>query len=524
MSLRKLPAVVFIVVAAGILFWLRYNGFDSDAAIFGIMGNDILKYGYLPTYMYGQNYFFSLSPYLYAALKFFLAPFFADIIILKLTGLIFSFSGFWMTYLALMNVQENSGRPRLYAGVIFVILNLSIPANVMSIGALANSAEYMFTAGAAIYILSVFEKLFSEECAIPPRLWFAFGLLIAYGYVARPNAVIFAVFGMALLIVRYGKAICAKPGLSIFSFASGAILGFAPIILHHLFRAAHWPFTVNPPRIYLASSVEIKKAASIFYYQIIPHLFNLEKTAPVYSFVVVIFIFASLAAYARNVFPTDKTSVVDHALVAGLLSICLIMLFGGGEIIQDVGSARYCQWLMPVTAWLFCRYCITGETRKYVTGFAVVLFAASLFAWPGKFAEHAARNEKLAASTKEIGKLSGYDGVIFAEYWDAYSLLFLSGESVPLESIPGDTVRRFGAFSESAIRKRNAWLIPESKFESLARGLISLYGRADCVVSELTLMNERYLLVEFANADFSYHQMMVVYPAYFTTKYPPGTW
>ena len=48
---------------------LPYCNLDSDAVNFGLMGEDIYKYGHWTTLAYGQNYLLSITPYLYAGFK-----------------------------------------------------------------------------------------------------------------------------------------------------------------------------------------------------------------------------------------------------------------------------------------------------------------------------------------------------------------------------------------------------------------------------------------------------------------------
>ncbi len=71
--LWQLP--MLLLVAGLYVFFLRvpYCSLDSDAVNFGLMGEDVYKYGHLTTLAYGQNYLLSISKILVLILQLYLA-------------------------------------------------------------------------------------------------------------------------------------------------------------------------------------------------------------------------------------------------------------------------------------------------------------------------------------------------------------------------------------------------------------------------------------------------------------------
>ena len=79
--LVRLPFLLLAAALFTLYVRLPYRILNSDVAVFGLMGEDILKYGYLPTYAYGQSYLFSILPYVYAAIRW-LAPALSNVCLL----------------------------------------------------------------------------------------------------------------------------------------------------------------------------------------------------------------------------------------------------------------------------------------------------------------------------------------------------------------------------------------------------------------------------------------------------------
>ncbi|MCX7009553.1 MAG: hypothetical protein NTY53_20305, partial [Kiritimatiellaeota bacterium] len=91
----RLPVLLLTGWALALNLSMPYRGLDSDVATFGLMGNDLLHLGYVPTLTYGQNYLFSITPHLYALLRW-LCPTLSAVMALTLAGSLLSLGGLWL--------------------------------------------------------------------------------------------------------------------------------------------------------------------------------------------------------------------------------------------------------------------------------------------------------------------------------------------------------------------------------------------------------------------------------------------
>ena len=104
--LARMPmAVLAIALFLFMLHFPRAN-FDSDAAIFGLMGNDILSHHYWPSLPYGLNYLFSITPYVYALFRCLLPHILSNIVVWAIAGALLSLSGLWMIYESFLALQK----------------------------------------------------------------------------------------------------------------------------------------------------------------------------------------------------------------------------------------------------------------------------------------------------------------------------------------------------------------------------------------------------------------------------------
>lgn len=89
----RLPPLILCLFLLALYLNMPYRALNSDAAIFGIMGNDILIHRYFPSLMQGQNYFLSSLPYVYAGVRAILPQSVSPIVCFALAGSLLTLTG-----------------------------------------------------------------------------------------------------------------------------------------------------------------------------------------------------------------------------------------------------------------------------------------------------------------------------------------------------------------------------------------------------------------------------------------------
>ena len=202
--LIRLPVLALVAGVTALYVALPYQGLDSDATTFGIMGNDLMRHGYLPIFPYGQTYLFSLTPYVYAGVRMLLPAAVPHVVSFALAGSLLSMGGLWLIYESLITVQRRAGGRLLPAGLLFCLFVASSPCFVFDLSVNSSSEMAMFLLGVLLFLFSRM-----EDANIPDRrrirLWFFIGVACSFSYLVRPQITAYGVFMVGMLIWRMWK-------------------------------------------------------------------------------------------------------------------------------------------------------------------------------------------------------------------------------------------------------------------------------------------------------------------------------
>ena len=526
--LLRLPFALLVTAACVLYIRWPCAGLNADSATFGIMGNDLLRRGYLPTLTYGQDYLFSITPYLYALVRWLAPAGLTPERALAIAGCLLAVGGLWLAFESLLSVQRRTGRPLFAAALVFGAVVAASPSYVMDLAETSSVELSLFLLGALMFGAARIEAARARGAAGCGG-WFLLGAVIAHAVSSRPQTLLYAVVVVPALLLSarrrsVGQARDLRP---LWAFAGGAALGCLPMLCHWLFRAAAWPFAYHVP-VHFGTLSHIRRAAALLMREILPRIVSLDPAYPVHSVVVVATILAALGGYAwfsrRR---RTQMSALDHAwLLGSVLSIAVMILYP--KLAVAVGNRRYCLHVLLAVAWLAARFAVPARGAPlYACAGAAALALAVLPAWPGWLAGARAADEQvLAARPGIIPELARLDRLVLADYWDAYPLAFLADGHLRVECLPWQMVRTYGRYSPAEMTNA-VWLVREGRGQSTLAALTAELGpQALAAIRSVPLQHalfgrpaELWMLQEGAAVEL----MNRHHPRYFTTPYPPGS-
>lgn len=519
----RLPILLLTGWALTLNLTTPYHGLDSDVATFGLMGNDLLHHGYWPTLTYGQNYLFSITPYLYALLRW-LCPALSAVMALTLAGSLLSLGGLWLVYEALLITESHAGRRRIWPLVAFCVLVGGSWNYLFDIAVFSSIELSLLLLGVIVFTTARIASALAVGATSSLLGWGGLGLVIGYALCSRPQMLLFAAPAAILLLLRerrHFRAVCA--------LLVGGLLGYLPMLLHTLLRAADWPFNHHLP-LQALTGHKLVVAAGIFSTQIVPRIFALSAEHWLHALLVLTWIMAAIVAYLFAVRRRAAVlSTLDHVWLLGGLALVLMMLLAP-QLTLNQENRRYCLHLFLVVVWLAARFLAAPSWRRHAaTGALAALTLAALPAWKEQLAFARADDAARRAAEREfIPYLQKLNAPILAPYWDAYLLAFLADGKLKIESYPWDLVRTYGLLTEAEMATRTVWLVTAGHGKDTWQRLAQEVGdnatrnmiRED---SPLRLLGRECELWAFADSRTSIALLKKFQPRYFTTPYPPGT-
>jgi hypothetical protein len=513
----RLPLLLLVAWALALNLSMPYRGLDSDVATFGLMGNDLLRHGYWPTLTYGQNYLFSLTPHLYALLRW-LWPALSAPLALTLAGSLQTLAGLWLVYEALLRTEARAGR-RLWPLIAFCVFIAGSWNYLFDLAVFSSIETSLLLLGLMVFAAARIESSPSFSRAG----WGLLGLAAGFALCSRPQMLLFAAPAIVLLLRREQRRRNA-----VLVLLAGALLGYLPMLLHGLLRAADWPFQHHLP-VQLLTFKKLVAAAGVFFGQIAPRIFALSLEHWPHALLVLGWIVTGCVAYLLAWRRRDAAlSTLDHIWMLGGLALVLLMLLAP-QLSLNQENRRYCLHLFLVVAWLAARFLGTpGWRRTAASAFLAALTLSALPAWREQLAN--ARADDAARRTAErefIPFLQQQGAPVLAHYWDAYLLAFLADGRLKIEAYPWDLVRTYGLLTEKEMTRRSFWLVTAGRGKETWQRLAQELGpdaprqmrRQDC---PLRLLGRECELWEFADGRPGVALLQKYHPRYFTTPYPPG--
>lgn len=543
--LWQLP--LLLLLGALYVFFVRqpYGGLDSDAANFGLMGEDLYKYGHLTTLAYGQNYLLSLTPYVYAAFKALLPRTVPWAVILAAAGGLLSLSGVWLIFRSFVSVAQQSQRRSALALVLFCVLLLGLPKHLFDYGGNASTELGYFTLGLLMWSASRLAAALRAGRTPQRRWWLLAGLAFGYGVFSRAQVCAYGLIPLVMLLWQQrrlgpGRKVWAVAG----SLAAGLLAGCLPMICHWLFRAATWPFAMTLGS-HAVGAGALHEQFGVLIHKVIPALFSFEDRWGPPTFqaeLVLLWVAAAVAGYLYFlVRHRAELTPLDHGWFWGPLIVLGIMLTHT-HMIEDQRNRRYCLQMVESMIWLFCRFCVpvrrgsaVRPTRNYRTalvlaaGLSGLLLLSSVLSWHDEVAAKHNRQVQFKRVRNElVPELQRHNAVIIADYWDAYVLLFLSEGRLRIEAQPWFWVRTYGRISAAEMRSNTLWLAREGVTHTAMAMLQKDLGPA--VLDNLTsipvtalLGDRRCELWRLTDTNAAVTLMQKYHPRYFSTPYPPGS-
>ena len=527
--LLRLPMLLVSLFLLSLYLGLPYRSLDSDVAIFGLMGEDLYHLGYLPTLTYGQNYIYSVTPYLYALFRIIMPADTPSPVILALAGSVLTLTGLWLVYESFLAVWRRSTAPHSAAPWIFCILLLASPLYILDLSRNSSIELSTFTLGGLMFAASRIWVALDQNKRPASIWWLLAGMVFSYAAYSRPQICLVGFFLLLPLLYRVARQTSrsASRHATIWLIAGG-VIGYLPLLLHQLLRAPFWP----SPRVlatHLNSWHAVRHAGGILFGQILPAIFGLDPTKPVTTAIIGFWLFCGiigLVFFLRR--QRKETTILDFAWVGGFLALLLVMVLES-NLTHNATNRRYCLHIYLAAVWLFCRFAVRLGWHKYALALVAVLCLLALPRW----------NEMLRAEwqdnawTKEaqerlVPELRAQQAVILANYWDAYLLAFLARGQLTIEAVPWDWVRTYGLINKAQMQKKALWFVRAGYGHATADHLLSYFGpealqhKRD-IALKTTFWGNACELWELQDNNRVVALMEKLHPRYFSTPYPPGS-
>ncbi len=536
----RLPILLLTGWALALNLAMPYRALDSDVATFGLMGNDLLRHGYVPTLTYGQNYLFSLTPHLYALLRC-LCPALSGVLALTLAGSLLSLGGLWLVYEALLLTEDRAGRRRIWPLAVFCVLIGGSWNYLFDISVFSSIELSLLLLGVIVFAAARIEWAHAAGAGSPWLGWGLLGAATGYALCSRPQMLLFGALAIVLMGVR--QRLCSG-GLGpptavtdrrysgsrnwIVALSAGLFLGYLPMLLHHLLRAAEWPFQHHLPLQWVTGH-KLVAAAAVFFAQIGPRIFALSVEYWPHAVLTLLWI---AAAVLLCLLPARRRgaplTALDRVWALGALALVLMMLLAP-QLSLNQENRRYCLHLFLCAAWLFARFAASpGWRLRTASAGVVALTLAALPAWREQLGCARQADRELRDAEREfVPYLQAQHAPILAPYWDAYVLAFLADGRLSIEAYPWDLVRTYGLLSEKDLTARTLWLVTSGRGkeawwrleQELGPEAVRGMHRQD---APLRLQGRACELWEFSDGRSSVALMKKYHPRYFSTPYPPG--
>lgn len=516
------PLLLFCLFTAALHLSLPYRAINSDSAVFGIMGNDILKYQYAPTLMQGQNYLLSLLPYAYAGVRALLPVSVPPVFSFALAGSLFSLTGLWLFYEALL-LRLGEAPRRLWAGGLFFLLMLCSPGFVFELGVNSGVENMFFLIGVVIYMLARIERHIRLSTSAPAGLWLILGVATGFGYYCRPHVAFYTIAAIPALIFFY-RTRRIRAGAA---FGAGVLIGVLPRLLHQLFVADIWPYDLKIGTT-IGSMAEIRQDLFMLFDGIIPRLYTLSGDHLLHARVtwcglIAVPLLALIALVRRRLTISDMAWLGGSVLILLLMALLPALSF-------NTEQRRYCFAMMPATAWALTVFCWNRPfSRWLITAYTAALLLLALPVWADRLHSERALNDELRETTLQlVPELQRHEGVLLTDYWDAYALSFLSDGRITVEAFPWELIRTYGWVTPEQLREKTFWLIKSGYGHTTAERLQNELGADSPVAMQgLALTNrlagracELWVLPPATDIPSLFVRH---HPRYFQTHYPAGT-
>jgi hypothetical protein len=524
----RLPILLLSASILALFLILPYQSLNSDVTTFGLMGNDLLRHGYLPTLTYGQNYLFSITPYVYALVRR-LAPSFSCALALTLAGALISVTGLWLVYESFLAAQRRMARPLFIPALLFCLLIGASHSYGYDLSENSGLEISILLLGVVLLTASRIEAGLYTGRKDNWGAWITLGSAASYAVYSRPQIAAYAVCLICPLLYMIGRR------MGWYAFFRNAVwlviglcIGYFPMLCHDVFRAANWPFAyrIHTP---MGSGHQMVAALRLLWNDIMPRMFMVSRDAPVYSVLIIALAMVALVAGGAALARWRGITVTDIALVGGSLIVLAVMI-ALPNLSVNQESRRYCLHTFLAVVWLFCRFCVPSGRRAWP---AIALVTAIVFLtvapWRARLQDKVQRNAQVRIAEREfVPELMRYDTPVLCNYWDAYLLAFLSDGRLKIDAFPWQLVRTYGWLKKSEMRRQTLWLIRSGyghdTFESLKKeidpnALITLAHQD----FSMQLFNSPCELWFWDDGSVAVELMQKHHPRYFTTTYPPGS-
>jgi hypothetical protein len=499
--LLRLPIFLLVCFWGYLLVSLPLAGFNSDCSIIGYMGEDVANGEKWPVIMYGTDKQVSATPYVYGIIAAVTQGAFDRHVTLRIAGSFFSLLGTWLLYEALLLslvLKERKPYQMLAGGFAFC---LAIGTNRLYLFTLADvslTEQYHFCVGLQIFLVAWLHRLMSQRKKVPRWLWVVFGVALGYSYIVRPNAFLFGIAGCLALVIPYWRQMLTRAAF--LPFLGGFGLAYLPILFHKFFRLSVWPVGAKVPPLVIASFTEASTQFSVLR-ETLAYLFGFAIDSSALSAFLTVWVCLSLAGLIALVVKalrnkTLGTLVIEGTLLGGLLFVFALMVLVKG-ICTDVNSMRYCLAVVPIVAW----WAVAGGIRGPKSAAIVVLVSLALTVLQGPYLKMRIQDEQTRAEQfpKSVQVLSTKysDRVMFAVYWDAYEIDFLTSAKPAMVPFPFETTRLFGRHSVKLLKEKPLWLVEEARVEEIKSRVRDFVPDLEFVeLDSLTLRGKPYLILE----------------------------
>jgi small basic protein len=535
MGLDRLPVYLLLAGMAALYLGLPYAALDGDVATFGVMGEDLVRYGHWPTLMYGQNYLFSPTPYLYALWRIVLPSGASHAVALALAGSLLTLAGMALVLLGFRRVQARFRNDIFWPVTFFAVL---VAANVPFVVDQAKNSGVeisLFLLGVMLLAGSRIEaEIPATREAIPRPLplgsWLALGAAIGFAVISRPPVAFYglplAALLLGLILRRTGFRATVPP---LILLAAGLALGYLPMAAHHWARAREWPFTAHVS-LTIGSLDQIGSSLRMTFGDILPTVFGVRPEMAFKPLRFALWAALVLPGYGWALWRRpDRVSLLDHALVLGSLAV-LAALSLVPALSLDGEQRRYCLPVFLTGVWLCGRFAPAPGWRTGVTGLlCLVLLALAVPRWGARLERSAIRDRQMRAARSDlVPELAAYDSAILANYWDAALLVFLAEGRLRVEAYPWGCVRTYGLVRKDDFDRRTLWLVPLGQGRDTSARLRTELGADIMTGAVKTRLRNRFLgrpceVWEFPDRPMASRLMLQHHLLYFRTPYPPGS-